>query len=235
VASFKFDDSILFNPKFQDLSAPKFKQWVNLKCIGSRSSPRWRLPSIREVGRQLGMKPHRAQELLDYFVEQELLASDRDAYYFPDEYRTESAQKAHKKRTKISKSSKKTKDLREKSERKKGVVDAAFDFFAAAFQRARATPYLGNQGDFVQLSRLRKALKIGGKETPPGWEKAVSNYFESEQGAFTVRFLVQHFDQLVRTPIDRYNKPLAQGGLFNGKKEGALTSRGEHRYTPKQR
>lgn len=62
-------------------------------------------------------------------------------------------------------------------------------------------------GDFVNLAKLRKALKIGSRDIPPDWNKACRNYLRSPLGKYTLCDLVSRYAVLKNSALDRFGKP----------------------------
>ena len=50
-------------------------------------------------------------------------------------------------------------------------------------------------------------LKIGTKETPLKWRKAIGNYFASTLSAYTLADLCQRYDCFINGRMDRFGKP----------------------------
>lgn len=87
--------------------------------------------------------------------------------------------------------------------------DLAYDFFAAQFERKTGTPYMDCKGDFVQLARLRKSFKVGGKEMPPDWEEAVSNYLDSPANSYSISYMVtgNRYAIFRKSKVNQFGKP----------------------------
>ena len=90
-----------------------------------------------------------------------------------------------------------------------GRTDPAYEIFAQEFKARRTIPYRKGKGDFEQLAALRKALSIASKETPQGWERAVSNFFDSPRDSYHLCYFCSHYDTFLISPIDRFGKPVA--------------------------
>lgn len=90
--------------------------------------------------------------------------------------------------------------------------DLAFDLFAEAHQEALDALYVPNEGDFVLLTKLRKAYKTLNRGSPPHWPEAVKNYFSSPLGKYSLSDLCSRFATFRNGPVDRYNKLGGQSG-----------------------
>ena len=85
-------------------------------------------------------------------------------------------------------------------------ADESYEVFAKAHQETLDTVYVAIKGDFVQLSKLRKANNIQGRASPPHWESAVKNYFSSNLSNYTLRDLCTRFAVFRNGAVDRFNK-----------------------------
>lgn len=102
------------------------------------------------------------------------------------------------------------------AEKRAGSPDAAADLFAAKHLELTGVPYVFLKADFVHLAKLRTAYGIGGKETPPGWDHAVWNYFASALGKNTLADLAVRYSVFHNSPVDGYNKPINHQHRGNG-------------------
>lgn len=84
--------------------------------------------------------------------------------------------------------------------------DLAFDLFAEAHQETLDAVYIPKDGDFVLLTKLRKAYKVLNRGSPPHWSEAVKNYFSSPLGNYSLCDLCNRFATFRNGPVDRYNK-----------------------------
>jgi hypothetical protein len=85
------------------------------------------------------------------------------------------------------------------------------DLYFEAFAQAHAGTYKGlapitNQGDFVQLAKLRKTINPSQEQ----WQSAVVNYFASPRKAHTLRELCSMFPTFLMHRLDKYNKPVKE-------------------------
>lgn len=91
-------------------------------------------------------------------------------------------------------------------------IDKAFETFKKTFESAmNPARYADTKADFVQLSRLRRVMGIATKEEPPDWEIACWNYMSSPMGAYSLKDLCSRYAVFVRSPLDRYNRPIGVG------------------------
>lgn len=84
--------------------------------------------------------------------------------------------------------------------------DLAFDLFAEAHQQTLDAVYVSKEGDFVMLTKLRKAYKTLNRGSPPQWQDAVQNYFSSPLGNYSLSDLCSRFAVFKNGPVDRFNK-----------------------------
>ena len=83
------------------------------------------------------------------------------------------------------------------------------DLFISRFFAVESIPYLSKKGDFVQLNTLME--KAAGKDWPiteDRWNQALTNYFKSPLGAFTLAHFCVEFSTFFKHPLDRYGKPV---------------------------
>lgn len=85
--------------------------------------------------------------------------------------------------------------------------DPAAELFRSFYLEQRKNPYAWLAGDFEQLARLRKRLKIGTEETPTHWHVAIENYFETPLAEYSLKHLAAKFDTFSASPLDRYRIP----------------------------
>lgn len=95
-------------------------------------------------------------------------------------------------------------------------VDPAYEIFRASFDKQmKPAKYAKTKGDFEQLNRLRRTMELPPLATPPQWGRACTNYFASPLSAYTLKDLATRYAVFVKSPLDRYNKPVepvSQGG-----------------------
>lgn len=257
---FRLYHRILYSSKHQSLPGNRFKSWLNLMCLASMQTPRWRLPPMDEIGRHLGIKPSKANDIVRKFVRDNFI-DFREGHYWMhdvDDWQSEAdnstqrtRQWRERQRTQRLRGgdrlSKKTKDLAKKGtspKRHRDVTrDAASDHFCEEFKKQRGIPYDPTKPDFVVLARLRRRLGTPAKECPEGWEIAVGNYLASDLSQYDIKGLASgRYDVFLRSPVDRFGHPTKQGGLFNegeSRQDGASdygrrTKRGDPGYRPKQ-
>jgi hypothetical protein len=100
------------------------------------------------------------------------------------------------------------------------MIDTAYEIFRDRFDMLMSpAKYPDNAGDFVQLAKLRRSLGLAPGRTPPEWEKACENYLSSPLSNYTVRDLAVRYAVFLRSPLDRYNKPLGVGYESSAKRQ----------------
>src|SRR5262245_40434384 len=88
-------------------------------------------------------------------------------------------------------------------------LDPAFESFKKTFEETmNPARYGATTGDYVQLARLRRILKIQPKATPPDWERACMNYMSTPMGGYSLKDLCARYAVFVRSPLDRYSRPV---------------------------
>lgn len=106
--------------------------------------------------------------------------------------------------------------------------DQLVRIFDEAFIKANDCPYASKKADFVQLSVLKKTY--AGKS----WElddsrftRAVSNYFASDLGQFTLADLCVRFGAFYKSPLDRFGKPvqIQRDGIVKGQAANSSAGR----------
>lgn len=103
--------------------------------------------------------------------------------------------------------------------------DPLFQEFCLQFQTAHdGEPYAYKPADFVKLAGLRDRYA---KAKPEPWDVTVSrfrqaaeNYFHSDLATHTLADLCERFSTFFRTPLDRFNKPVARNGNGGGNGSG---------------
>ena len=104
------------------------------------------------------------------------------------------------------------------TEKRGGRTDLAADAFSECYHVHIGSPYAWQSGDFPQLVKLRKRLKIGTGDTPENWEAALTNYFASPFAEYSLQHFASKFDTFKNSPLDRFNKPVNHvNGGSNGK------------------
>lgn len=90
-------------------------------------------------------------------------------------------------------------------------LDEAYEIFKRHFDKLRAPAKYGrHRPDFVNLAKLRKDMGLQPSELPPRWDLACRNYLLSPLGKYSLADLAVRYDVFVRSPLDRYGKPLAK-------------------------
>lgn len=89
-----------------------------------------------------------------------------------------------------------------------GKADLAAEEFRSAYQANIGNPYGWLSGDFVQLAKLRKRLKIETGDTPANWTEAISNYFASPFSEFSLQHFASKFDTFMNSALDRFKTPI---------------------------
>ena len=101
---------------------------------------------------------------------------------------------------------------------KRGVLDLAYEHFAAQHRELLGAAYVSKTADFVMLAKVRKANGIVGKELLENWHEAVTNYFSSPLSAWTLADLCARYPLFRNSAVDEYQKPLNHQGRTNGQK-----------------
>lgn len=86
--------------------------------------------------------------------------------------------------------------------------DLAADLFADSYLIHVGNPYGWQGGDFPQMAKLRKRLKIGTLETPESWGAALIHYFGTPLSKFSLQHFATDFDTFKNSPLDRFGKPI---------------------------
>ena len=107
------------------------------------------------------------------------------------------------------------------AEKRAGRIDLAAEIFKASYQDKIGNPYEWLSGDFPQLAKLRKRLKLGSAETPNDWEIGIENYFASPFSEFSLKHFASKFDTFKNSRLDRYKTPVnhVNGGNGNGRNQ----------------
>ncbi len=102
-------------------------------------------------------------------------------------------------------------------------VDHAYRQFETAFNGVMApAKYAPSTGDFVQLNRLRRTMDLKSTDTPPGWESACLHYMQTPMGVYSLKDLATRYAVFLRSPLDRYGKPVIQHNSPRGKRSEYL-------------
>lgn len=89
------------------------------------------------------------------------------------------------------------------------AVDLAYEHFAEGHRKKHGFEYQPKKADFVQLTILRRAFGLEGKETPGKWEIACSNYWESVVRKVSLADLCARYAVFVDSALDRFGGPVA--------------------------
>lgn len=95
-----------------------------------------------------------------------------------------------------------------------------YEIFKTAFEERKKRPYPRKPHDFIQLTKWQKTYQEWA--TIEHWAQAVRHYFESPVSMHTLADIAVRFDAFYESPLDRYNKPLNQNGVNNGRLHGAI-------------
>jgi hypothetical protein len=240
---FRLYDDLVFNAKAQSLPPRLFKHWINLLCLASKNKPRGTLPSVERIAFALRMHPSRVSVVLQSLFKRGFMSSLCEIYDWSS-YQFQSDDSALRKRVQRNKeigenvtgqsrdshapryryrtdtdtdTEQKGKGNRPAAEKRAG--DAAADMFKKSYGDHIGNPYEWQDGDFVQLARLRKRLKLNPGTSPEDWESALVNYFASPFPEYSLRHFSSKFDTFKNSSLDRYHVPVHhRNGGSNGTK-----------------
>jgi hypothetical protein len=94
------------------------------------------------------------------------------------------------------------------AEKRGRQADPAFQRFDEEFKRRHEVPYMPKKGDFVQLAHLRKLLGCDIRGSPADWDQAVTNYFDSQKGFYTLADLCTGCATYRQRAVDRFKQPI---------------------------
>jgi hypothetical protein len=94
------------------------------------------------------------------------------------------------------------------AEKRGRPADPAYARFAEEFKRRHEVQYMPKKGDFVQLAHLRKLLGCDTRGSPPDWDQAVTNYFDSQKGFYTLADLCTGYATYRQRALDRFKQPI---------------------------
>jgi hypothetical protein len=103
--------------------------------------------------------------------------------------------------------------------------DEAADYFAATHLEATKVPYIFREPDWVHVAKLRKAYGIGHRDTPPGWNAAVGNYFASPQSKTSMADFVVRYSVFHNSPVNEFRTPINHQGNGNGQHKESREAR----------
>lgn len=98
-------------------------------------------------------------------------------------------------------------------EKRERPRDLYYDCFAAQFQARYGLPYVSTTADWVNLRGLQRG-PLAPHVDLLTWERAVFNYFASERGEHSLKYLCSKFAALRLYPLDRYSQPLRRNGGY---------------------
>jgi hypothetical protein len=93
------------------------------------------------------------------------------------------------------------------TEAEMGKADEAYETYARLYLEILGGPYVRQPQDFVRLAALRKAAKIGTRDTPDKWEQTCRHYLESPQDKHTLNDFALRFGEFIKGPHDRFKVP----------------------------
>lgn len=239
---FRFYHETLDDPKVQTLPPDVFKNWVNCLCLAARNNGF--IGDISTVSFAFRCGQKQASEMLQQLDSYGLLDKKFGKYtphnWFKRQYKsdisTERVKRHRQKKRNVSPALHETPpeqiQNRTDTEQREGDSpdaekrvgrprDLAADLFTDAYLRYMGNPYGTLGGDFPQLMKLRKRLKIGNLDTPDSWADAIENYFASPFSEFSLQHFASKFDTFKNSSLDRFKVPTnhVNGGNGNGKRE----------------
>jgi phage replication O-like protein O len=92
------------------------------------------------------------------------------------------------------------------------LVEPFFGEFCAAYSETYdGAPYVSCDGDFVQLTALRKRWATVETSFETAWARALPNYLATPQKKHTLADLCVHFATFFKNAVDRFGIPIGAG------------------------
>ncbi len=97
--------------------------------------------------------------------------------------------------------------------------DPAYELFRLSYRLQYPLEYIPKPADWVELAKLRKAMKIGTQDVPEYFGQAVENYLASPR-KHTIAGLCSDYNTFAVSPLNEFNRPINHQGVnANGRQE----------------